>query len=105
MNPRSFRLISILSVALILAPTSPTNAETAPSPAQELTTYEKKMASYGSDLNDIAKGLAGLDQQIASMLIDLAAHNRMQISHVQDLLLIDSLLQDEADRRRIKPIN
>ena len=103
MNSRSYSCIFILSVALLFGLPSPSAAETPVTPAEELETYVKKMDSYQSDLNDIAKGLTGLDQEIAIMLIDQAALNRMQITHARDFLTIESLLQDDGDKSRIKP--
>ena len=99
MNARLGPLLLLLSLALHLPPVSAADTE-----AAALTTYAKKMDSYGSDLIDIGKGLTGLDQHIASKLAELVASTHLEITHVQDLVLIESLLQDDGDKRRIKPI-
>jgi len=71
----------------------------------EVATYEKKMIAHREDLTQIAPNVSSeLDKEIAISLIDLTTRASIQLTHIQDLLAIDSLVQNEADRERIKPV-
>jgi hypothetical protein len=99
-----FALLFLLPSAVTLRPLLAADTEAPASKSEELASYEKKITSYQEDLSDIGKGLAGLDQEIAIALIGRAGRTSLQITNIQDLLLIDSQVHDEADKRAIKAV-
>ena len=65
----------------------------------EVATYERKMIAHREDLTQIATSVSReLDKEIAINLIDLTTQASIQLAHVQDLLLVDSLVQNETGR-------
>ena len=62
------------------------------------------MALGASFILETGKNLAGLDKAIEQELIDLATQYSIQLTHIQDLLLIESVIQNDADRQRIHSI-
>jgi hypothetical protein len=99
-----FALLFLLPSAVTLRPLLAAETEAPASKSEQLASYDKKMTSYQEDLNDIGRDLAELDQEIAIALIGRAGRTSLQIINVQDLLLIDSLVHDEADKRAIKAV-
>lgn len=75
-----------------------------PPTSQEVKTYWRKMVSHQRDFLDIGKELAALDRIIASEQVALAELYAHKLTHIQDLLLIASIVQNEADKQRIKPV-
>lgn len=74
----------------------------APPTSEEVEAYWQKIASHQQDALDIGKNLIGLDMEIQIGLTNLANPYFDKLTYIQDLLLIDSLVQNEPDRQRIK---
>jgi hypothetical protein len=72
--------------------------------SQQVAGYERRLKSHQDDLIVIARNVRDRDAEIAINLIELAHLYSVELAHVQDLLLIDSLIQGEADRRRVKTV-
>jgi hypothetical protein len=73
-------------------------------PSASIAGAANKMTSRVTDLTQIAEGLKGRDGQLAIDFGNVAAENRDALHHLQDLLLIESLIQNESDRRKVEPV-
>jgi hypothetical protein len=70
---------------------------------ENLHSYSNKMISHASDLADIAKGIHGLDQEIALKLAKTPERCSVALEHVHDVLVIEAVVQNQDDKERIKP--
>lgn len=72
--------------------------------SEQVARFEKKMLSHQEDLVEIGKNVSGGDREITINLIDLVREYSTKLEHFKDLLLIQSLVRNAADRARIAPI-
>jgi hypothetical protein len=74
-------------------------------PANEkIAAFEHKVDSRGRDLIQLSESLSARDQQLTWDISHVALEYVGKLQHIQDLLLIDSVVENEADKRRIEPI-
>ena len=67
--------------------------------------YLEKMKAYDVDLLEIGKGATnGFDQRGMLALWDVANEYRIRLRHIQRLVAINQLIQNDADRKHIRPI-
>jgi len=92
-------------VIIVLAAMSATlcSAVAATTP-QQVAIFEKKLKVHQEDLIEISRNLSRSDAEIAISMIDLTNRYSIELAHIQDLLLIGSLIQGEDDKRRVKPV-
>ena len=71
---------------------------------ENIAAFERKVYSRGQDLIQLSESLSARDRQPAYNISHVALENSGKLQHIQDLLTIYSLVEDEADKRRIEPI-
>ena len=76
----------------------------APPTFEEVEAVYQKMSSNVTDSIDIGKHLVGFECELQINLIAHAQGWLAKVEHVQDMLRIDSIVQNEADRERIRPL-
>ena len=73
-------------------------------PAGSIEGSSNKIRSRVTDLSQFSNSLRGPDQEIALDLGHMGERTLRLLDHIKDLLLIESLIQSEADKRKIGPI-
>src|SRR5260370_31100758 len=96
-SPGLFALILVGLFAML-------RAIDATSAAGSIAALSNKMHSRATDLIQLAETLRGRDQQIAIDIGNVGADTFKTLQLIGDLLLIESLVQNEADKRKIEPI-
>ena len=92
-------LIAVIALAL-----APLPASAQPSMSEMNECYRKIMA-FEKDLIDLGKYSHGVDDKNAALgLIDVASEYATKIDHLRDLLAILTLIKNDDDRNRVKPI-
>lgn len=71
---------------------------------KDVLKYHKAMVTHHGDLLTFLKSVEGLDYEITFDLWNTAGQYCTALEHVEDFLSIDSLVENEADRQRIKPV-
>ena len=73
--------------------------------SQQVNAYYKKMDAHNKDLLQIGKAIRNADDVLlVGNLSDLVNFNMVQLENIEDLQLIESLIENEADRKRVKPV-
>ncbi len=107
-KPRQFGYLSIVNLRLLTAAALSLVAwnakagETAR--ANEFAGYLHKMQAYHQDLVETGRRLLGLDVVINKELINVANEYVVTLNYIQDLLLIESTVEDDNDRRKVRAI-
>jgi hypothetical protein len=96
-SPGLFALILVGTVAMLRA------IDATPA-AGSIAALSNKMHSRVTDLIQLAETLRGRDQQIAIEIGNVGAGTFKTLLLIRDLLLIESLVQNEADKIKIEPI-
>ena len=77
---------------------------TAAPTAEDIAASANKLRSRTLDMVQLSKSLTGREQQDALNVAHVASEYHCKTQHIQDLLLISSLVESEADERKIEPI-
>lgn len=72
--------------------------------AESLAASANKLRSRLTDMTQLAQSLRGPDEQHAWQLTAVAVESLMSVGHIRDLVLIKSLVENDADKRKIEPI-
>ncbi len=97
---RNVVLLLVVLVGIALAPLS----VCAQPSMSEMTDCYTKMMAFRKDLIDLGKYSQGLDVTAAHGLIKVATEYTTNINHLRDLLLIVTLIKNDDDRNRVKPV-
>lgn len=89
--------IILLGLFAILRPAGATPPEWATPLKENVVASAKKIGSRVTDLRQIARGLRGLDREITMETACMAEKPLCQLDHIRELLLIESLVQNESD--------
>ena len=92
-----------MTVTLVVLCAMPCPSDAAPT-SNQILSYQQKMFNHSKDLADIGKNIRGLDQEITINLMDIVDEYHIILKHIQDIILIESLVKNPADKQRIKPI-
>lgn len=72
---------------------------------EKLTGFNERILAVASDVNDLASSLSGVDREVA-IGFETGAENIMtMISRVEDFVLIQMVINDEADKNRVTLIS
>jgi hypothetical protein len=71
---------------------------------ESITRWAKKILSRAEDIRQLGRSLQGPDREIAFELVGIGTDTHKALFHIQDLLIIKSQVQNDADKRMIEPI-
>lgn len=73
----------------------------AATPIEEFKKYHEKLINYQQDLLETGKNLTDFELHCWKEVYSIVSEYSEKLAHIRDLLLIESLIQSDADRQRV----
>ena len=100
----SLAALFILALATTVSPLRAADTDIPTSNEDKLSAYATKMDSYSLQFHQLGNGVTGLDLTIIASLKAVSERCSIHLLHVRAQLLIQSMVQNDADSARIKPV-